>query len=179
MRMPRASSMAGDFTFGIEEEYFLVDARTKRSVRSMPETFFKAAKAATDGRISREFLQAQIEVITLPHPRMADARAELKHLRHAISAVAAEHGLAILACGTHPTAEWGTAEQTAERRYDAVMADLQMIGRRDLFCGMHVHVELPDPDARIDVDAADAAICAAAARAVHVLAVLAVAPYRT
>src|SRR6516164_8540263 len=47
-----------------EEEYFLVDARTKRAVRSMPETFFKAAEVATDGRISREFLQAQIEVIT-------------------------------------------------------------------------------------------------------------------
>jgi carboxylate-amine ligase len=143
--------MAGDFTFGIEEEYFLVDARTKRAVRSMPETFFKAAEVATDGRISREFLQAQIEVITSPHARMADARAELRHLRQAIAAVAAEHGLAILACGTHPTAEWGVAEQTAERRYDAVMADLQMIGRRDMFCGMPVHVELPDPDARIDV----------------------------
>ena len=80
--------MAGDFTFGIEEEYFLVDARTKLAVRSMPETFFKAAEAAADGRISREFLQAQIEVITSPHARMADARAELRHLRHAISAVA-------------------------------------------------------------------------------------------
>ena len=143
--------MAGDFTFGIEEEYFLVDARTKRAVRSMPETFFKAAEVATDGRISREFLQAQIEVITSPHALMAHARAELKHLRQVIAAVAAEHGLAILACGTHPTAEWGAAEQTAEGRYDAVMADLQMISRRDMFCGMHVHVELPDPDARIDV----------------------------
>jgi carboxylate-amine ligase len=143
--------MADDFTFGIEEEYFLVDARTKRAVRSMPETFFKAAEAATDGRISREFLQAQIEVITSPHARMADARAELRHLRQAIAAVAAAHGLALLACGTHPTAEWGAAEQTAERRYDAVMADLQMIGRRDMFCGMHVHVALPDPNARIDV----------------------------
>jgi carboxylate-amine ligase len=143
--------MADDFTFGIEEEYFLVDARTKRAVRSMPETFFKAAEAATDGRISREFLQAQIEVITSPHARMADARAELRHLRQAIAAVAAAHGLALLACGTHPTAEWGAAEQTAERRYDAVMADLQMIGHRDMFCGMHVHVALPDPNARIDV----------------------------
>src|SRR6516164_5623407 len=123
--------MAGDFTFGIEEEYFLVDARTKRAVRSMPESFFKAAEGATDGRISREFLQAQIEVITSPHALMAHARAELKHLRQVIAAVAAEHGLAILACGTHPTAEWGAAEQTAEGRYDAVMADLQMIGRRD------------------------------------------------
>jgi carboxylate-amine ligase len=26
-----------------------------------------------------------------------------------------------------------------------------MIGQRDLLCGLHVHVELPDPDARIDL----------------------------
>jgi carboxylate-amine ligase len=31
------------------------------------------------------------------------------------------------------------------------MHDLQMIGQRDLLCGLHVHVELPDPDRRIDV----------------------------
>jgi carboxylate-amine ligase len=31
------------------------------------------------------------------------------------------------------------------------MDDLQMIGQRDLLCGLHVHVELPDPDLRIDV----------------------------
>ena len=31
------------------------------------------------------------------------------------------------------------------------MDDLQMIGQRDLLCGLHVHVELPDPDQRVDV----------------------------
>jgi carboxylate-amine ligase len=31
------------------------------------------------------------------------------------------------------------------------MRDLQMIGQRDLLCGMHVHVQLPDADARVDV----------------------------
>ena len=36
-------------------------------------------------------------------------------------------------------------------RYDAVMHDLQMIGQRDLLCGLHVHVALPDSDRRIDV----------------------------
>jgi carboxylate-amine ligase len=150
-RLSGYQGMAGDFTFGIEEEYFLVEAGTKLAVRSMPEKFYKAAEAAANGRISREFLQAQIEVITSPHARMAEARAELRHLRHTIASVAAEHGLAILACGTHPTARWGFVEQTPEQRYDVVMDDLQMIGRRDMFCGMHVHVELPDPEARIDV----------------------------
>ena len=31
------------------------------------------------------------------------------------------------------------------------MDDLQMIGRRNMLCGLHVHVELPDPDDRVDV----------------------------
>jgi carboxylate-amine ligase len=143
--------MAGTFTFGIEEEYFLVDAATKRMACDVPQAFFEAAKAATDGRISPEFLQPQIEVITSPHMSIADARVELRHLRRTISAVAAEHGLAILAAGTHPTALWRNAQQTAKERYDTVMHDLQMIGQRDLLCGLHVHVALPDPDERVDV----------------------------
>jgi carboxylate-amine ligase len=143
--------MAHAFTFGIEEEYFLIDADTKQVARRTSDAFFKAADKATAGRISREFLQAQIEVISSPHASMADARAELRELRMSVAAVAAEHGLAILAAGTHPTALWTNAVQTDKERYDAVMDDLQMIGRRDMLCGMHVHVELPDPDRRVDV----------------------------
>jgi glutamate---cysteine ligase / carboxylate-amine ligase len=144
-------AMPGAFTFGIEEEYFLVDAETKLVPADVPAAFFEAAKAATDGRSSTEFLQPQIEVISSPHVSAADARAELRELRRTVAAVAAEHGLAILAAGTHPTAFWRDAQQTAKQRYDTVMDDLQMIGQRDLLCGMHVHVELPDPDVRVDV----------------------------
>ena len=82
---------------------------------------------------------------------MADARSELRELRQTVSAVAAQHGLAIFAAGTHPTALWREAQQTPTKRYDMVMHDLQMIGQRDLLCGLHVHVELPDPDERVDV----------------------------
>jgi glutamate---cysteine ligase / carboxylate-amine ligase len=143
--------MAGAFTFGIEEEYFLVEAGTKLVPADVPAAFFEAAKAATNGRAATEFLQPQIEVISSPHVSAADARAELRELRRTVAAVAAEHGLAILAAGTHPTAFWRHAQQTAKQRYDTVMNDLQMIGQRDLLCGLHVHVELPDPDARVDV----------------------------
>ena len=143
--------MAGAFTFGMEEEYFLVDAETKVVAREVPAEFFDEAKKASEGRISTEFLQPQIEVISSPHVNMADARAELRMLRRTVSNVAARYGLAILAAGTHPTALWREAQQTDKQRYDTVMDDLQMIGQRDLLCGLHVHVELPDPDLRIDV----------------------------
>ena len=143
--------MVGDYTFGIEEEYFLVDAETKLVARGMPQAFFEAAQAATQGRMHGEFLQSQVEIVSTPHHTMAGARAELRELRKTIADVAAAHGLAIIAAGTHPTAVWGQSRQTQKDRYDAVMHDLQMIGQRNMLCGMHVHVELPDADARIDV----------------------------
>jgi len=143
--------MKDKYRFGIEEEYFLVNAETKLVTRAMPEAFLRAAKAATNGQVMGEFLQSQIEVATLPHHDIRTAHAELRHLRQAVAKIAAEHGLAILAAGTHPTADWGWSQQSAGERYDIVMDDLQMIGQRNMLCGLHVHVELPDPDDRVDV----------------------------
>jgi carboxylate-amine ligase len=143
--------MANAYRFGIEEEFFLVDAETKSAARAMPAAFLASAKKATGGQVTGELLQAQVEIATLPHTDMATAREELRFLRQTVAAIAAEHGLAILAAGTHPTAAWRDIQQTESVRYDAVMHDLQMVGQRNMLCGMHVHVELPDPDERVDV----------------------------
>ena len=143
--------MTDTFPFGLEEEYFLIDAQTKSVARSMPKAFLDAAKAATGGRVGGEFLQSQVEARTEPHTDLAKARDELRALRQTVASIAAEHGLAILAAGTHPTADWGKSRQTLNDRYDVVMHDLQMIGRRNMLCGLHVHVELPDPDERVSV----------------------------
>src|SRR5215471_7062260 len=57
----QGQGVTGAVTFGIEEEYFVVDAQTKLAAHDVPQKFFEAAKAATDGRVSTEFLQPQIE----------------------------------------------------------------------------------------------------------------------
>jgi carboxylate-amine ligase len=139
------------YSFGIEEEYFLVDRETRAVTRRMPDGFLKAAKAVLGEKVTGEFLQSQIEIVTAPQTDMAAALVDLRSLRKRLGAVAGEHGLAILAAGTHPTAVWERSRQSSGERYDSVMDDLQMIGRRNMLCGMHVHVELPDPDLRIDV----------------------------
>ncbi len=147
--------MHGDFSFGIEEEYFLVDAETTALTGTMSQPFLQAVtdavRKAGVGQVTSEMLQAQIEVATDPHVDMRAAHAELLQLRQTVAAVAAAHGLAIIASGTHPTAAWHETLQTESDRYDSVVEDLQMIARRNLLCGMHVHVELPDPDARVGV----------------------------
>jgi len=139
------------FQFGIEEEYFLSDARTLRVPSETPDALFQSAGFGTAGHVGREFLQAQIEVATEPHCKAPDSKRELKRLRRNAAAAAAQHGLAILACGTHPLAFWQESVQSPKARYDKVMDDLQMIGRRNMLCGTHVHVELPDPARRVDV----------------------------
>jgi carboxylate-amine ligase len=39
----------------------------------------------------------------------------------------------------------------AKKHYEKITEDMQMIGRRNMVCGMHVHVEVPDPDHRINL----------------------------
>ena len=139
------------FQFGIEEEYFLSDARTLQAASRTPDALFQSADFGIAGHIGREFLQAQIEVATEPHCKAGDCKLELKRLRQNAAAAAAQHDLVILACGTHPHSSWRESVQSPKDRYDKVMDDLQMIGRRNMLCGMHVHVDLPDPSRRVDV----------------------------
>ena len=139
------------FKFGVEEEYFLSDAKTFDVAAETPDALFETADFGVSGRIEREFLQAQIEVATEPHCRVGDARVELLRLRQNAAAAAAEHGLVVLACGTHPLAHWRQSVQSPKDRYSHVMDVLQMIGQRNMLCGMHVHVEFPDPRRRVDV----------------------------
>jgi glutamate---cysteine ligase / carboxylate-amine ligase len=139
------------FTFGIEEEYFLHDTATNQAAVRTPDALFRDANAATDGRVEREFLQTQAEGVTRPHVHMDAARRELAFIRRVLADLADEHGLSLLASGTHPTAQWRLSQQTDKDRYDKAMDDLRMLGQRDMLCGMHVHVSVPDPRRRIEV----------------------------
>ena len=140
-----------DFSFGVEEEFFLADAETMQIAEDPSPRLFETAVAQLGSRVGREFLQPQIEVATAPHRDPADARKELVQLRQGVGEIAAEHGIAIMAAGTHPTARWRNVEQTPRKRYGALMEGLQMIGQRNMLCGMHVHVQLPDPARRVEV----------------------------
>lgn len=143
--------MADDFTIGVEEEYFVTNVKTRSTLRRMPPRMMARSKALLGDRVTHEMLQSQIEVATGVCSSLAQAREELGELRRGVAQAAAEHGLAVVAAGTHPMAEWSEQSQTDKPRYDQLMDDLRMIGQRNLVCGLHVHLELPDPERRVDV----------------------------
>ena len=149
--MMRLPPMSAPYKVGIEEEYFVVDLRTRNLRATMPKKFYRTAKALLKDRVTTEMLQCQIEVTTSPCESIGEARRELIRLRSVLAENAGRHGLGIMAAGTHPIALWREQKQTAKERYGKVMSEIQMIGLRDLLCGLHVHVELPDPGRRVEV----------------------------
>jgi len=143
--------MSDDYQIGIEEEYFVVDLRTRNVRATMPKKFYRTAKALLKDRLTSEMLQCQIEVMTSPCKSIGEARRQLAELRSALAEQAGRDRLGIMAASTHPIALWREQVQTPKERYSKVMSDIQMLGLRDMLCGMHVHVELPDPERRVEV----------------------------
>ena len=140
-----------DFTFGIEEEYFLIDPRTRNAVARAPKRFLHMCRKRLGDAVTPELMQSQIEIATPILHDMAQARAVLTRLRQELSQVAAALNLQLAAAGTHPFAAW-TAQQHSEKpRYAGLIDDFQIIGRRNLFCGLHVHVAIPAGIDRVDV----------------------------
>jgi glutamate---cysteine ligase / carboxylate-amine ligase len=139
------------YSIGLEEEYFLFNAHTRRAVRRIGARFLDRARKSLGDRVTTEMLQSQIEVLTPPCETMSQIRAHLADYRRALGEAAGEHKLRLAAMGTFPLAFWPEQTVTPKTRYGAIMEDLQMIGMRNMLCGMHVHVEVPDVSTRINL----------------------------
>lgn len=140
-----------EFTIGIEEEYLLVDCATRNLVQDPPESVMKEAVHRLEGQVGHEFLRSQIEVGTRVCSTVQEARQDLIRLRKAVAQVAGEHEYAMIAASTHPFAEWGDQLTTDNERYHVLAQDLQVVVRRLVICGMHVHVGIGDENLRIDL----------------------------
>lgn len=138
------------FTFGIEEEYHLVDLQT-RDLAAAPADLMAACGEELGKQVAPEFFRSQIEIGTQVCSSFAQARDELSRLRGTIARYAATFGLAPIAASTHPFAKKAALETTPKARYQALARDFGGIGRRLAICGMHVHVAIEDDDDRIDL----------------------------
>lgn len=137
------------FSFGIEEEYLLVDLETRDVAPEAPRALLAACEQRLGKHFSREYMRAQIEFGTAVCTTPAEARRNLLRSRRIIAAVAADCGLAPIAASTHPFARWRQQNHTDAPRYKALAEDLQGLGRRMIINGLHVHVGIESNAERI------------------------------
>jgi carboxylate-amine ligase len=131
-------------TLGVEEEHFFVDADTL-----VPAAGFSRVVGDGDERTKPELFESLVELATPVLPDAAAVLAELARLRARIAGRAARHGLRLYAAGSHPFASGEDQEIVPLPRYERMVASLGDATGRQLVCGLHVHVSVPDPDAAL------------------------------
>lgn len=133
-------------TLGIEEEYMIVDAKSRALSSSVTEMLARGREMIGD-QLKVEFMQSQIEIGTKVCKDIKEAREELIWLRRAVAQVAIENGKRIAAAATHPFSKIHEQDITDAERYRELLADLQYVGRRLLIFGMHIHMGFGTDDA--------------------------------
>lgn len=141
------------FTIGIEEEYLLVDKASRDLAPEPPSELIAICQETLggEGQVSPEFLRSQIEVGTRVCSTPSEAAGELARLRRAVVQASDACGLAPIAASTHPFAKWSAQHYTDKERYKMIAQDFQVVARRMIICGMHVHVGIEDDELRIDL----------------------------
>lgn len=140
-----------DLTIGIEEEYLLVDCKTRDLVTDPPADLMKACLDRIGSQVSPELMRSQIEVDTKVCRSIKEAREDLTRLRKIIIDICSDYGFAPIAASTHPFARWQEQKQTEKARYSELTHEMQATARRLLICGMHTHVGVEDQELKIDL----------------------------
>lgn len=142
--------MRADFDVCLEEEVFINDAGKRDAARARTRDFLAACRSAHP-QVRTELLEPQLVWATEPASDLGDARATLAALRREIGALASARGLALMASGTHPLAQWSRVRPRDQAARGRVLRDLQMVGSRTIVCGLSVGVGVPDGVSRIDL----------------------------
>ena len=141
-----------DITFGVEEEFFLVDPTTHDLLAEPDEAiFYECARQAGEHKVAPEFLRSQLETATSVCRSIAEVREALTQTRSAVVNAAEAHGAQAIAASIHPFAAWSTQVVSVGRRYQEFALTFQEAVRRLIVGGMHVHVGFGDNDTRIRV----------------------------
>jgi carboxylate-amine ligase len=148
--MTAASNKFKQFTLGIEEEFQIVDPRT-RELRSHVSEILEEGKTLLGEQVKPEMIQSMIEVGTGICKGIKDARTDITNLRSVLCGLVRNKGLEIVAAATHPFSHWQDQKIFENARYELIVEENQMLARSLLTFGLHVHVGVTDPERRIQI----------------------------
>ena len=136
-------------TFGIEEEYLLLDAKGGAPV-DLAADLIRTLPWQQE-RADREFFASQLETSTHICRTADEALASLQSFRREAAEAAAEHGVVVAGTGLPPVGGDQVGTITPKLRYQTLQAEMREAGAYHYASGMHVHVEVPSPDSGVEV----------------------------
>ena len=135
-----------DFTVGLEEEFALLDDRLGLAQRFEELRDAAAADSVLAGSISGELISSEIEIRSGRGEELAAATIAQRDRRRRLFALAAEHGVALGATGTHPWSDYREQRIIDTEHYRRVEEGLKYVAWRNNTFSLHVHVGIRGPD---------------------------------
>ena len=120
-----------NLTLGIEEEYQLIDPKTRELTSYISEILEQGSLVFKD-EVKPELLQSQIEIGSQVCSNVDELKIDLQRLRGLVRDYAAKENLSIIAAGTHPFSHWKDQVVTDNERYHGFMDSTQYVGKRML-----------------------------------------------
>lgn len=137
-------------TFGVEEEYHLVEAETF-ALANRPSLSASAHERRAGPHLHPEMLTSQLEAVTPVCTDLDELRGALVAARSEAASAAADEGALILATSTHPSASLGDIRLMELPRYDRLVERFGTIVGKFNLCGCHVHVSVPDLETAVAI----------------------------
>ncbi len=131
---------------GVEEEFHLVDLRTRRLTTRAPELLSKLSSDYV-----AELQSCVVELNSGVVDDLEALRADLLHHRQVLAGAAQKLGIGVVAAGAVPLSVPAEMQVTQTARYLRMLADYQLLAREQLICGTHVHIGIDDPDTAVAV----------------------------
>jgi carboxylate-amine ligase len=138
------------FTLGVEIELQILDRQSLNLVPRAPEILAMVPDHLQE-RIKPEFIRSMLEVNTDVCGSMAEVKESLALLIGEAEKLAAANSCLLYAASLHPFARHNDQVLFNHPRYARIMEDLQLVGRRFITQGLHVHVGMSDRDSAIRV----------------------------
>jgi len=128
---------------GVEEEYLLVDPRTRAVAPAAAEVVFRAAAELGDD-VSHEFTLYQVEARTPPCGAHAELLWELRRMRRVLAEAARAEGVRLAALAAPVLGAEMPPPCSPDDRYVRGSELYGTLYEEQTICAMHVHVEVPD-----------------------------------
>jgi carboxylate-amine ligase len=133
-------------TLGAEEEFHLVDLKTRRLTARAPELLAELTE-----HYVAELQRCVVETNTSVVDSLDGLRSELGRRRRVLVETAAELGIGVVAAGAVPLSVPAEMQVTKTARYRQMLADYQLLAREQLICGTQVHVGISDRNEAVAV----------------------------
>jgi len=139
-----------NFSIGVEIEFQVLD-KNNLNLAPLAPLLLRNSPEILSQRISHEFIRSILELQTGICSNVRDVENDLMETCSMAEELAEDNGCLLFAASLHPFAKYSEQIVTDHERYERIMEELQIVGRKFISQGLYVHIGVRDGDTAMRV----------------------------